>query len=243
MDIATRMKSYENDERLPKGAVIIRVDGKGFHTWTKAIKAKKPFDNVVHKCMLHATQKLASEIQGFKIAYTQSDESTFMLSNLEEKEGAWFDYKVQKLASVSASIFTNAFNDEYDFYCNFAGYAGVPALFDARAFSIPVEDAANNFVWRQQDWARNSVQMLGRAYISHKDMQGLNSQKVLNILKEKYAVDWHSLEDWERFGTFVVPDDVMFLTPSVPMNYDEINRMTTFDKYLEQMNDSHKNRD
>ncbi len=231
--IGTRMKSYENDERLEKGAVIIRVDGKGFHTWTKKIQAEKPFDSVVRGCMLYATEKVAEQMQGFKLAYHQSDESTFLLANLGEKEGAWFDYKIQKLSSVTASMFTEAFNNEYQKYCLTAGYLEVPAIFDARAFSIPVEDAANNFVWRQQDWNRNSLQMLGQHYISHSKMQGLGAAKVRNLLKDEYGVNWFNLDDWEKFGTFVIPGVEGLFTSSEYMFYDEINKMTGFDKYME----------
>lgn len=233
MDISTRMKAYEYDQRLEKGAVLIRVDGKSFHTWTKKIKAEKPFDSVVHSCMSYATMRVAKEMQGFKLAYTQSDESTFLLANLGEKEGAWFDYKVQKLSSVTSSLFTEAFNSEYQKYCLTAGYREVPAIFDARAFSIPVEDAANNFVWRQQDWFRNSIQMLGQHYISHARMQGLGTAKVKNILEEEYGVDWFALDAWEKFGTFVIPGVDDLFTTSEYLFYDEINKMAGFDKYME----------
>lgn len=234
MDIATRMKSYERDERLPKGTAIIRVDGKGFHTWTKAIEAKKPFDGVVHKCMTYATQSVAGHMQGFKLAYTQSDESTFLLANLGEREGAWFDYKVQKLASVTASLFTEAFNKEYQYYCLVGGYREIPATFDARAFSIPIGDAANSFVWRQQDWNRNSIQMLGHHHFSHSRMQGLGVGQVRFLLKEELGVDWFCLEDWQKFGTFVMPDEeTQSLTSSVPLSYDEINRVAGLNQYME----------
>lgn len=234
MDIATRMKSYENDERFPKGAVIIRVDGRGFHRWTKLIGAKRPFDRAVNSSMLIAAKQTALNMQGFKLAYVQSDEATFLLTNLGEKEGAWFDYKVQKLASVTASLFTSSFNDEFKTRCFMEGYAEYVANFDARAFSIPIEDAANNFVWREQDWFRNSVQMLGRHHMTHRDMQGLNSAEVRTILKRDFDVDWWHLENWQKFGTFIKPEgpDGVF-TWSAPMSYDEINQVTGLDQYLE----------
>lgn len=233
MDISTRMKSYENDDRLPKGTVIVRVDGKAFHTWTKRIGAKRPFDKIVSSCMRYATFKVAEQMQGFKLAYTQSDESTFLLSNLGEKEEAWFDYKVQKIASVTASLFTQFFNDEFELYTTCSKYPVIPAYFDARVFSIPVKDAANNFVWRQQDWNRNSVQMLGHHYMGHKRMQNLNTGQVRFLLKEEYGVDWFGLDGWEKFGTFFIQDSRSVLTYIAPMTYEEINRVTELDQYME----------
>lgn len=234
MDIATRMKSYEEDQRFPKGAVIIRVDGKNFHNWVKYAGAKKPFDMHVHHCMLAATRRTALHMQGFKLAYTQSDESTFLLTNLGDNESGWFDYKAQKMASIAASMFTTHFNEEW-LICweAISGYKRVPAWFDARAFSIPLEDAANNFVWRQQDWARNSVQMLGHHYISHKAMQGLNVQKVKELLKRDHNVDWNDLAGWEKYGSFLEKVEVGFLTRQYLLHYDEINRVTGLDKYME----------
>lgn len=231
--IGTRMKSYEDDSRLDKGVAIIRIDGKGFHTWTKKIGAFRPFDSVVHDCMVHATKQVAMEMQGFRIAYTQSDETTFLLSNMKEKEGAWFDYKVQKLASITSSMFTYHFNSRYENHCLLRGYPRVPAFFDARAFSMPVEDAANVFVWRQQDWNRNSVQMLGHYHMGHAKMQNRTAGEVRSILKDEYGVDWFGLDAWEKFGTFVLPDNDSPLTSSVPLNYYEINRAAELDQYME----------
>jgi tRNA(His) guanylyltransferase len=239
--IGARMKSYEENQRLEKGAVIIRVDGKGFHTWTKKIGALKPFDSVVHDCMVHATKRVSMEMQGCRIAYTQSDETTFLLTNLGEKEGAWFDYKVQKLASVTASMFTHYFNARYEYAAITRGYPSIPAFFDARAFSIPVEDAANVFVWRQQDWNRNSVQMLGHHHMGHAKMQNRTAGVVRTILKDEYGVDWFGLMAWEKFGTFVYPHPEDPLNTSIPLDYYEINRVAGLDKYLEKMNDSYSN--
>ncbi len=240
MDIATRMKSYEDNTRFPKGTVIIRVDGRSFHTWTKKVKCIRPFDQLISSAMRYATYMVAKEMQGFKIAYTQSDEATFLISNLGEKEGAWFDYKAQKIASVTASLFTQVFNTEFKLYSEVFGRPIVPAYFDARAFSIPVHDAANSFVWRQQDWYRNSVQMLGHHYFSHSRMQGMTSPEVREALIEEHGVDWTKLDDWQKYGTFVIQADRQDLTTSVPLSYDEINRVTGLDRHLELMNDPNK---
>lgn len=238
MEISDRMKSYELKDRLPKGAVIIRVDGKAFHTWTKAIKADKPFDGVVHVCMLAATRALMKEAQGARLGYTQSDESSVLLTNLGENEGGWFDYKVQKLASVSASIFTLAFARAYESFYITHGYPNIPALFDARVYSVPVEDAANVFVWRQQDWERNSVQMLGHFYLGHKRMQNMKKKEVLDALSQK-GIDWQYLDGWKKYGSFVIPraeedDPKSLLTLSTYMRYFEVNHVAGLDKYLKE---------
>ena len=46
----------------------------------------------------------------------------------------------------------------------------VDTKFDARCFNIPKEEVANYFYWRQLDATRNSIQMVGQANFSHKEL-------------------------------------------------------------------------
>lgn len=220
-DIGTRMKSYESNRRLSDGAVIIRVDGKAFHTWTKEINANKPFDQAVITSMYYATRKVAEYMQGFKLAYTQSDEATFLITNLGEKEQPWFGGKLDKLVSVTASMFTYYFNEEFKYWTVSRGYKEVPAFFDARAFNIPVEDAANCFYWRQLDWLRNSVTMLGRAHFSHKELLNKSAKEVKAMLLEK-GIDWEALPLDEKYGTFIIQE---LIAICMPVKYEDINRL------------------
>lgn len=240
MDIGDRMKSYEklNQIRLPDAeAMFVRVDGKAFHTWAKKIDAAKPFDRIVHQCMAHATRQTAREIQGFRLAYTQSDEATFLFHNLEPGAKAWFDGKVSKLVSITASLFTYYFNDYYSDFVITHGYPRVPAFFDSRAFSTPVEDAANVFVWREQDWRRNSVQMMGQHYFGHRHMQGLDSTQVIADLRSEHGIDWFSLTGWQRYGIFVIKTDGLSEARMLELNeycdYYAINKLAGMEKYLE----------
>lgn len=208
-DLDIRMKNHEKNPATDNGVNIIRIDGKAFHTWTKQVlRHKSPFANVVHACMTYATEQLAKEMQGFKLAYTQSDESTFLMENLSEKTEAWFGGKPQKIISVASSIFTYAFNDFYRSYVDTYHYPNIPAYFDARVHSIPVEDAPNNFVWRQKDCRSNSIQMLGQHYLSHREMQGLSNNQVIGFLQESRDVDWYNLDAWKKHGTFIAKNQL-----------------------------------
>jgi len=207
MNLSERMKSYEDATRLEKGVVILRVDGKAFHTWTKQIKARKPFDYTVQLAMLDATKETAKHMQGFKLAYTQSDEATFMLANLGEKEAGWFDYKLAKLTSVTSSLFTYYFNRS--FLSEESMWDFPPAIFDARAFNIPLADAPNAFVWRQQDWKRNSVAMLAQSLSSHKELMGKNIYQQMEMC-EKAGKNWDDLYPIEKYGSFVASDENVY---------------------------------
>ena len=61
--------------------------------------------------MVYTMEYLCKNIEGCVLGYTQSDEITLILCDYKNlNTGAWFDYNIQKLASVSSSLGTLAFN-------------------------------------------------------------------------------------------------------------------------------------
>ena len=188
-----RMKEYyENRSKTyltRRTPVIIRLDGKAFHTFTRGLQ--KPYDEIFHNCMNNTTKYLCENIQGCKIGYTQSDEITLLITDYDTlTTSAWFDYNVQKLCSITASMATMAFNkffsEEYKNYMysfSFKDIKPTPsekeymntlysklntAMFDSRCFNVPEAEVCNCFIWRQQDAIRNNTQMLGQCNFSDK---------------------------------------------------------------------------
>lgn len=110
--IGTRMKKYEYVSRthlVNRCPVIVRLDGKAFHTFTRGFK--KPFDEILVMSMLETMKYLCENVQGCVLGYTQSDEITLVLVDYKKIDScAWFDYNIQKCASISASMATLAFN-------------------------------------------------------------------------------------------------------------------------------------
>lgn len=112
-ELGLRMKTYY--EQIPKTKlmrrtpVAIRIDGKAFHTFTRGFQ--KPFDEVLGNAMIRTMEYLCENIQGCIFGYTQSDEITLILQDYKTlTTDAWFDYEVQKMCSISASMATMAFN-------------------------------------------------------------------------------------------------------------------------------------
>lgn len=67
------MKEYENISRnylTRRVPVIIRLDGKAFHTFTKGMK--KPFDRLLMTTMQETMKSLCENIQGCVFGYTYS---------------------------------------------------------------------------------------------------------------------------------------------------------------------------
>ncbi len=198
--LGDRIKKYENvsnPKLTPRSCLFIRVDGKAFHSWVKNNKCKKPFDDRLMQAMVGAAHDTAREMAGFKIAYVQSDECTFMLTDFDKPETqGWFDYKLNKVVSITASMYTAYFNRAYNPIFG-------PALFDARAFVVPREDAPNVFVWRSHDWHRNSLSMLAQANFSHKELQFKNASEMHDMLHTK-GINWATdLTDQQKNGTWI----------------------------------------
>lgn len=214
--LGARMKeNYENISKtklLRRTPVAIRIDGKAFHTFTRGFK--KPFDDILIKSMEETMLYLCKNIQGCVLGYHQSDEITLILTDYKRfNSDAWFDYEVQKLCSIAASMATLAFNrafkDEVEYILGWAEAESLAmyhaqveltkphikalekgAMFDARCFNIPREEVTNLIYWRQLDAMRNSVQMVGQANFSHKQLDKKNQETIKKMLKEEKGIDW-----------------------------------------------------
>lgn len=243
-ELGKRMKSFY--EEIPKTKlmrrvpVAIRIDGKAFHTFTKGFQ--KPFDEVLIKSMQDTMKYLCENIQGCVLGYTQSDEITLILVDYKKlTSSAWFDYEVQKVCSIAASMATMAFNkyfseninseyyvfddellDNGDFNPNYkneylidlytthikASYKG--AMFDARCFNIPKEEVANLICWRQLDATRNSIQMVGQANFSHRELQNKSCDQIQDMLMTQKGINWNDIPSYQKRGSCCIKEEYCF---------------------------------
>lgn len=239
-NLGTRMKTFY--EQIPKTKlmrrtpVIIRIDGKAFHTLTSGFK--RPFDEVLIKTMQETTKYLCENIQGCVLGYTQSDEISLVLVDYQRFESsAWFDYEIQKICSIAASMATMAFNKYFtknveNFVQDCAtdyetqGLCGEGtvecelcktyqkaldkgAMFDARAFNIPKEEVTNCVYWRQLDASRNSIQMVGQANFSHKELHCKTCNDIQDMLMTQKDINWNDFPTYQKRGTCVVRNKIV----------------------------------
>ena len=222
--LGDRMKGYENISRTcltRRVPVIIRLDGKAFHTFTRGLE--KPFDFTLMKVMQLTMQYLCANIQGCVFGYTQSDEITLVLSDYATiKTDAWFGYNVQKMTSVSASMATMEFNRLFrkEFEDAVLGWnpdrkdlalledrlaklqeKQFTACFDARCFSVPVDEVCNCLIWRQQDATRNSIEAVGQANFSHRQLMGKSCGEVQDMLFKEKGINWNDLPTYCKRGS------------------------------------------
>lgn len=221
--LGDRMKDYENCYRtsLPiRMPVIIRVDGKAFHSYVKGKspvgkEVEKPVDQGLVDCMNDTAIQLCQEIQGCQIAYVQSDEISLLLTNYQDiNTQSWFDNNLQKMISISAAIASVTFTQNswkiwgIDYTNEDPYYLTKEAYFDARAFVLPKEDVCNYFLWRQQDATRNSVQMLARSLYSHKECTDKNNSELQEMCFQK-GVNWNDCPTFQKRGRCIVKTKTM----------------------------------
>nr|DAV02773.1 MAG TPA: tRNAHis guanylyltransferase [Bacteriophage sp.] len=229
--LGDRMKNnYENISRYyltRRMPIIIRIDGKSFHTFTKCFK--KPFDDILVKTMQDTMKYLCENIQGCVLGYTQSDEISLVLVDYAElTTDAWFGNNLQKMCSVSASMATLAFNKAFTrniskqskrFYTEYleekdASYIETleiamnkGAMFDSRVFTIPKEEVCNYMLWRQQDATRNSILSVGQANFSHKDLHGKSCNNIQDMLMTQKGINWNDCATTLKRGSCCIKVD------------------------------------
>jgi len=230
MKISDRIKEYYEDRTktflMRRMITIIRLDGKGFSKWTKGLN--KPFDEGFTDDMIETAKYLCTNIQGAKFAYAQSDEISVVLTDFDNLEtSAWFDYNVQKMTSIAASMATakfnqlrmlRDFNENIDFYRSEYMEPSVVrdfklACFDARVFQVPtIDEMVNVMIWRQQDATRNSVSMAASEYFSHKSLEGVSSNDKQERLFQEKGINWNDYQVKFKRGTVVKKEEVTFVT-------------------------------
>lgn len=247
--LGERMKEfYEYIPRtklMRRVPVAIRIDGKAFHTFTKDFR--KPFDRVLISTMQRTMKYLCENIQGCVLGYTQSDEITLILVDYKKlNSAAWFDYEIQKMCSVAASMATMTFNkvfaemvEDYKVKCytNDVLSQGVEtqqeqqryievlckavekgAMFDARVFNIPREEVTNLIYWRQVDATRNSIQMVGQANFSHKELQNKSCDMIQDMLMTKKGINWNDFPTHLKRGSCCIKEEYS-LDESLPRKH------------------------
>lgn len=233
-DLAKRMKEYEKRNRYylqRRMPVILRLDMRAGHNFTKGFL--RPFDEIFIKSIQETAKHLCENVQGCKISYQQSDEITLVLVDYDKlNTDCFFDYRVDKVCSIAASMATMAFNkffannvenrkQYYATECETNGWYGKGtteyemcetyskaikkgAMFDCRCFNIPKEEVTNCIYWRQLDATRNSIQMVGQANFSHKELQNKSCNDIQDILMTQKDINWNDFPTYQKRGSCCV---------------------------------------
>lgn len=221
-----RMKSYEApymQHTVPCVPIVIRVEGCHFHTFTRGFA--RPFDPLLMRTMQQTMLDLCTGITGAVFGYTQSDEITVVCRLADPVAGSeYFEGRVQKILSVTASKTTVSFNRHLTdnvslLQADASAFPGasdpnvyrrrlMTAEFDARVMNIPDSDLYNCLIWRQADATRNSLSMLAQSYFTQKELQGKKREDLMDMLVLQKGVNWNDLEVPKKRGSCCYRMDV-----------------------------------
>lgn len=206
-----RMKTYEKAETtrkfMPMLPVYARIDGRTFSKFTKGLE--RPYDIQMCNAMIDTTKYLVKETNAL-MGYTQSDEISLVWYQPKFESEIFFAGKIQKMVSVLASMATTKFytcclqsdrlRDRLEHHL---------PTFDCRVFQLPNKmEAANTFLWREQDATKNAISMAARYYYAHNSLMHKTGPEMQEMLFQK-GVNFNDYPAHFKRGTFVQRKTVM----------------------------------
>ena len=184
--------------------VVVRLDGRAFHTLTAELRLEKPYDTRFNEAMCRVCEMIVGE-SGLEpdFAYTFSDEISIFFSTLP------FNGRVEKIDSVAASYAAAAFGLTMGL--------SKPASFDSRIVMLSGEPSviAEYFSWRQKEAWRNHM----NAYCQHALItEGMTPQKAAKALDGAKSAAMHEMmherginlsktPPWQRRGTIIFREE------------------------------------
>ena len=229
-------RSLTDYKLLPNSYVIAMLDGRSFSKLIKN-KYKKPFDERFMGYMNSVAEYLCKNIQGAKLAYVQSDEISILITDFDSPEtDSPFGYRICKLQSILASMASGKFNQLVAIDAlkdSRQDYENLPfsdpwecvelmklAEFDCKVWNAPDWNTAFcHFLWRQNDCTRNSKQQAAQTYLPHNELMGRNTDKQIELLKEKCCIDWNDYSDGEKYGRLIYREQEVFVDEVSGLDY------------------------
>ena len=191
------MKEYEvySDLRVPVNSkIIIRLDGRSFHSFAQKMELEKPYDDNFYNVMMEVCKELFEEFSPLFI-YTFSDEINILLDNVP------FNGRFEKINSVIASFASSSFT------LNYNREFSKPVAFDSRIIPINNSDIYDYFKWRQDEAWRNCVNGYGIYFLKSKysssqaneKINGLNLSDIHDLLFEN-GINLNDIDIWKKRG-------------------------------------------
>jgi tRNA(His) 5'-end guanylyltransferase len=191
------MKEYEvySDLRVPVNSkIIIRLDGRSFHSFARKMKLEKPYDDNFYKVIVEVCKDLFEEFSPLFI-YAFSDEINILLDKIPFN--GRFEEINSVIASFASSSFTLNYNEEFS----------KPVAFDSRIIPINDSDIYDYFKWRQDEAWRNCVNGYGIHFLKSKysssqaneRISGMNLSDIHELLFEN-GINLNDVDTWKKRG-------------------------------------------
>ncbi|KAM7349205.1 tRNA-histidine guanylyltransferase [Cochliomyia hominivorax] len=209
------VKGYERDDSiLPNVWIVIRVDGKGFHKFSKIHDFDKPNDVNALNLMNNAAQTVMEEFRDIIISYGQSDEYSFVF----RKETNVFNRRLSKLLSYVTSLFTSSY------VLNWSSWMGdkklqYPPCFDGRVVLYPSDQNLRDYLsWRQADVHINNLynttfwNLVLKGGLTNQEaeakLRGTFSADKNELLFSRFGINYNNLPALYRKGTILLRKNV-----------------------------------
>ena len=207
------MKDYEiySTMKVPKNSnIILRLDGRKFHSLANSLDLEKPYDDRFNNIMSDVCLDIFNQFSP-KFIYTFSDEISILLDDIP------FSGRVEKInsvfASVASSSFTyyllNDYSNEFDLNNLSDNDRNIvfPISFDSRVIPIDDTSISQYFKWRQDECWRNCINGYGiwalkkeyGADEANERIRGLKSSDIHDLLFER-GINLNDVETWKKRG-------------------------------------------
>ena len=184
--------------------LVVRLDGSNFSGYTRHLQ--RPFDMRFVQLMDSVSLQMA-ELFDADLVYCQSDEITLVFFNISTllQDGpnqllpfaGRYGKILSEMAGKASSLWMLGARGLLPEVEN------VSAYFDCRAYAADSDDEALLSVrWRMMDARKNGISQLASAFISHKQLQGVNSGDRIKMLEalNRPEASYHNLPDRLKFG-------------------------------------------
>lgn len=194
------MKDYEvySSLKVPKNSkIVIRLDGRSFHSLARELELVKPYDGNFYNVMSKVCEDLFKEFSPLFV-YTFSDEISLLMDKVP------FEGRIEKINSVIASFTASSFVIHYNREFK------KPPAFDSRIIPINEGDILQYFRWRQDESWRNCVNSHGISYLksiysnaeANDKINGMNLSDIHELLFEN-GINLNDVETYKKRGIAV----------------------------------------
>lgn len=219
------MKEFEvySSIKVPKNSkIIIRLDGRSFHSLARDLNLTKPYDENFYKVISLVCRDLFEEFSPVFV-YTFSDEISLLFDKIP------FDGRIEKLNSVIASFTSSSFVIHYgvDFK--------KPPAFDSRIIPISDDYILKYFKWRQDESWRNCVNSHGISYFKSKYSNNVANDKIsgmslsdIHELLFENGINLNDVETYKKRGMAIYRKNKKV----VGFNKKENKEQTSYRSYI-----------
>ncbi|MDI6806626.1 MAG: tRNA(His) guanylyltransferase Thg1 family protein [Candidatus Aenigmarchaeota archaeon] len=185
---------------VPKKAFVVRFDGWSFHSLTKKLKFKEPFDKLFVNTLAKTTQQLFRFFNP-DLGYIFSDEINLLFLKQTSFR------RIEKIDSVFAALASSVFYSSLK-----KKFKEVPPVaFDCRVIPIGTKNIFKYFAWRQAEAFRNFNNAYARYALmkggmtargAAKKLAGVKTKELRKLI-EQSGIDLKKLPPWQERGILI----------------------------------------